>query len=212
MSDGPNPLLLAVCILLSMYYLSNIDGFTSRQRICNEIDGRCYPVVSKFENTMSASEMLAYLNDFCIKLMRYMRTKYLWNQQGSLHHANMTKRLLQNYVSENIIENAPNSTVNTSYVEDKGKVFAICLREKKSGKNLLHDKNILEFVVMHEMAHMASIAHGHEDMEFWTNFKILLQNAKEAKLHEPVNYANKSVNYCSLDVDYNPYFDDEVPV
>jgi hypothetical protein len=160
---------------------------------------------------MSASEMLAYLNNYCIVLMRHMRKKYLWDKKGTKQHANMTKLLLDNYVSENIIENAPTSTVNTSYVEDKGKVFAICLREKKSGKNLIHNKNILEFVVMHEMAHMASIAQGHEDMEFWLNFKILIKNAKEIGIHEPIDYKQYPVNYCSLEVNYSPYYDDEIP-
>lgn len=202
--------ILGVLLIILLAFYMNRESFVTRRNVCNDLDGRCYPVVGSFENTMSASEMLAYLNDFCIKLMKYMRNKYLWNKKGSVYHAQMMQRLLDNYVSENIIENAPSGIVNTSYVEDKGKVFAICLREKISGRNRIHDKNILEFVVMHEMAHMASICHGHDDIEFWINFKIILQNAIEAKLHKPINYAITPVNYCKLDVNYNPYYDEEL--
>lgn len=198
--------LIAIAVVLVILTTST-ESFTSRRNICNDYDGRCYPIVSGFEDTMSASKMLAYLNEFAIKIMRHMRQKYLWDKQGSVYHANMTKRLLKNYVSENIIENAPNSTVNTSYVEDKGKVFAVCLREKLSGKNRLHDKNILEFVVMHEMAHLASLSHGHDDVEFWINFKIIMENAVEMGIHTPVDYSETPVNYCKLDVNYSPYYD-----
>lgn len=210
MSDTDIILLLVLGILLIYFYSDTIESFTSK-RICNNIDGRCYPIVAKFSNVVDSSEMLAYLNDFCITLMRHMRKKYLWEQNGSIHHRDMTKMLLENYNPDNIIENNPTDKTLTSYVEDKGKVFAVCLREKKSGKNIIHNKNILEFVVMHEMAHLASIAIGHDDLEFWSNFKILIQNAEEIGIHTPIDYSKNVVNYCSLDVDYSPYYDETIP-
>ena len=44
--------------------------------------------------------------------------------------------LLKNYNPNNLKENVPMSKINTSYVEDKGKIFAVCLREKFSGNDI----------------------------------------------------------------------------
>ena len=202
-----------ICILLiAIYYnySSDIDAFINRKRICNNIDGRCYQVFMQFESTMSASEMLAYLNTFAITLMRHMRKKFLWDGAGTHADRHMVENLLANYNPDAIVENNPASDINTSYVEDKGRVFALCLREKVSGKNAIHNKNILEFVTMHEMAHMASDAIGHEDAEFWINFKKIMIAAVETNMHTPIDYSKYNINYCSLVVNYSPYYDNDL--
>lgn len=204
-------LILIIIVLLDKIYRNEL--FTSRKKICNNIDGRCYPIVDSFSKQTHklASETLAYLNEFSIKILRNMREKYLWNNKNP-YRKRMIEKLLENYNPDSIIENNPTNDVNTSYVEDKGKVFAICLREKKTGQFFIHDYNILEFVLLHEMAHLSTDVIGHDDVEFWTNFKILIDEAIELKLHDPINYEKYPINYCSLEVDYNPYFDTKIPM
>ena len=199
-----------LCIFIYYNYSDELDSFMNRKRLCNSIDDRCYPVYMQFESTMSASEMLAYLNTFAIRLMRHIRQKFLWDRKGNSSDVHMAENLLLNYNPDAIVENNPISDVNTSYVEDKGKVFALCLREKLSGKNAIHNKNILEFVVMHEMAHMASDSIGHEEAEFWVNFKKLMIAAVEINIHTPIDYSKYPINYCSLEVNYSPYYDDNL--
>lgn len=212
-----NIIIIIILILIVIWFLYNlshvlvVDFLTSRRKICNNLDGRCYPIVDIFDkNTLNeASNKLAYLNGFSIKILRHMRNKYLWNSRGEeTYRGRMTRKLLNNYDPDSIIENNPSSDKNTSYVEDKGKVYALCLREKESGKHNFHDNNILEFVVLHEMSHMSTDVVGHDEDEFWINFKILLHEAKELGLHNPVNYSEYPISYCSLYVDYNPFFDD----
>lgn len=205
-------IIVILIILLALMYITRDETqefMITRSSVCNSTDGRCYKVVDQFANKDKASEKLAYINKFGINLMRYMRDKYTW--LGPSKHSAMIKRLFNNYNPDNIIENAPATDQYTSYVEDKGVVYALCLREKVSGKNEFHDYNILEFVAMHEMAHMASVTAQHDDIEFWINFKILVTNAVEAGLHTPVDYSKEPVNYCRLIVDYNPYFDNTIP-
>ena len=43
------------------------------------------------------------------------------------------------------------------------------------------------FVTLHELSHIATKTIGHKS-EFWENFKFLLQQAKEAGIHNPVDY------------------------
>lgn len=202
-------MLVSVILLLYVYYKDEIDTFVTRRHTCNKIDGRCYNTVGKFNNQEKASELLAHLNKFCLSLMKHLRNKYIWNNHPNTEAKEIVEFLIFNYNPDGIIENAPTNDINTSYVDDKGKVFAICLREKTSGNNEFQDIHDLEYVVIHEMTHMATKSYGHEN-DFWVNFKFLLNEALEAGLHEPRNYYTHPINYCSLHVDYNPYFDDNL--
>lgn len=205
-------LILVIIIILIYNCWSNVENFMNRKKTCNTIDERCYDISTQYnKNThKKASELLAYLNKFAVRLMRHLRTKYLFNKNGSVYRQKMIEYLLHNYNPDTIIENVPISSENTSYVEDKGKVFALCLREKKSGKHNFHDKHILEFVLMHEIAHLTAFNMGHGP-EFWLNFKIILQEAKEIGIHKPVNYKKTPKTYCSLLIDYNPFYDKNIP-
>ena len=46
---------------------------------------------------------------------------------------------------------------------------------------------------------------GHKQ-EFWDNFKFLLENAKEAGIHEPIDYSKQSKDYCGMTITDNPYY------
>lgn len=176
---------------------------------CNSIDGRCYKIVNSYEDNIKASDMLAELNLFCLKLMKHLRNKYIFHNSGNPEGRSIIEFLLSNYNPDGIIENDPVGIVNTSFVEDKGKIFGICLREKISGKNKFHDMQILKFVVLHEMAHMANVNTGH-DLDFWEIFKFLLMEAKSINLYNPDDYTKTPINYCGLIVDQNPYFNNQL--
>ena len=68
------------------------------------------------------------------------------------------------------------------------------------------DESTLTFVAIHELSHVASVSIGHKT-EFWQNFKFLLENAKEAGIHNPIDYKNQPANYCGMDIHDNPYYD-----
>ena len=204
---------IAAVILAVLYfvYRDEIESFVTKKDVCNDLDGRCYPVSEKFSETDKASKLLAELNIFCLNVMKHLRNKYLWTYNSNTEAKNIVKFLMSNYNPDGIIENVPTSDVNTSYVDDKGKEFGICLREKQSGQNQFHNMHDLQFVVLHEMAHMANVRFGHEE-DFWEIFKFLLTEAKEAGLHEPFDYSKVPMNYCSLVVSHNPYFDENTRV
>lgn len=206
-----NTIYVLAIILLITYvtYKDELETFVTRSNICNEVDGRCYNVVEKFTESQQASAILAELNLFCLRMMKHLRQKYLWNYNNNSEARGIVRFLLSNYNPDGIIENAPTGSVNTSYVDDKGKEFGICLREKISGKNQFHSIHNLQFVVLHEMSHMANVNYGHEP-DFWEIFKFMLQEAKESGMHNPVDYHKYPLNYCSLNVTHNPYFDNSI--
>ena len=201
--------IISIIIIIFILYKDNIETFISRKHICNNIDGRCYSIVEKFNDSKKASELLAKLNLFCIKIMKHLRKKYIRSYNSNEEAIRLVKFLLQNYNPDGIIENAPSGNINTSYVDDKGKEFAICLREKISGKHKFHLFEELQFVVLHEMSHMANVNFGH-NQDFWEVFKFILQEAALTGLYIPINYEKYPLNYCSLEVTHNPYFDKSI--
>ncbi len=222
--------LLILTVILLIYYDCNRGGLmrtgmTNKERwanfkhvvgreaadkvpVCNTIDGHCYPVVKDFKNTDEASKRLAALNKFCVRVLRYLRHKYIFNAEKThdMQKKIFVQRMIRNFNPDNFVENNPPNHINTSYVDDKGKVFAMCLREKQTGEGNFHSMHELEFVALHEMTHLGTQSFDH-DAEFWHNFRFLLQETKDANLHIPVDYKTKPINYCGLHVNYNPYFD-----
>ena len=68
--------------------------------------------------------------------------------------------------------------------------------KRKRNNDTLIDDNTLMFVALHELSyHVATKSIGHTD-EFWSNFKFLLQNAKEIDIYKPVDYKKTPERYC----------------
>lgn len=188
--------IIIVVIILLYYFYPRHENYV--------VEGINYGVSTKYSNGDDAAEALHYLNMSNIKLMRHLRNKYKKTTK-----MNDIQYLLNNYNPEVIFEHIPKGTVNTSFVVEKGKKVGYCLREKKSGKDLIHDRHTLMFVNLHELSHMYNQGWGHE-RDFWQSFKFILQEAKEIGIHEPKNYMNNPIVYCGLRVAYNPYFDENL--
>jgi len=93
-----------------------------------------------------------------------------------------------------IYENDPKSNL-TSFSVNKGEEIAFCLRSKKNDK--LHDINLLMYVALHEMAHIACPEVGHGEL-FKKIFKFLTQIAIELDLYKLENYESSPIEYCGM--------------
>ena len=116
------------------------------------------------------------------------------------------KRLVKGFNPTKVMETLPTSTY-TAYSENKGEKIAFCLnRNSKQNNKELIDESTLTFVAIHEMSHVMTKSIGHKS-EFWDNFKYLLENAKEAGIHNPVDYKQSPKDYCGMKIHDNPYYD-----
>jgi hypothetical protein len=191
------------------------DTFTlERTRLVeSRVDGQKYRVHPGHEDPHAAADEMAWLNDQMVEFMRVMRRKYGQDDPATERQyprrCRATRRLLALYNPDNLAENSPRDPEgDTSYVLDKGAIFAICLREK--GREGLLPRDILMFVALHELTHIAIEEVDHPP-EFWAMFRVMLREAAAAGLIQPTNYAHRPIDYCGLKVDYNPYFDASLP-
>lgn len=197
--------MFVICFIILIIIILVILLITNKQTItsCNRVDGRCYETL-EHRDAEEASKRIGELNLFGIELLAHMRRKYLWNKNADPLKRRMTENMLMRYNPEVLFENKPTGPHDTSYVEYKGKKFAICLREKLTGNEKLHNKHLLKFVFIHEMAHLSDDNYGH-GATFWRNFKILLEEAEHIN-YKSKDFSKKPENYCSLMLDYNPIY------
>ena len=184
--------LLFICAYM---YLVNRDTIDLKC-VISGVDGNKYCVRDRKE-VNRAADLLAKTTEKCKTLVDYVFKKYP-NKDNVL-------RLHDGFNPKQIMETLPTSEF-TAYSENKGEKLAFCLNKKKPQNDDLIDENTLMFVAIHELSHIATKSIGHKT-EFWENFKFLLTEAKEAGVHQPVDYKSKPQEYCSMKISDNPYFD-----
>ena len=187
---------LSIVLFVFIYiYFDTADNFILKC-IVSGVDGNKYCVRERSKMNQAA-DLLAKVTDKCKKLVEYVGKKHPDNED--------IKRLVKGFNPKKIVETLPTSSY-TAYSENKGEKVAFCLNVKKENNDNLIDEHTLIFVAIHELSHVMTKSIGHKK-EFWNNFKFLLQEAKEAGIHEPANYKKQPKEFCSMEINDNPYFD-----
>ncbi len=96
--------------------------------------------------------------------------------------------------STSIYETDPLSDL-TSYSVNKGEELSFCLRSKKN--NELHSINLLMYVAIHEMSHIACPEIGHGDL-FKIIFKKFAEEAIKIGIYNKIDYGENPVEYCGM--------------
>ncbi len=195
---------IVIVILLVLILLNQSNSNVRQDFSCNTIDGRCY----KFSSPQT-SPILGELNNFNIALLRHLRNKYIDTNTKNKYAEHATKLMLRNYNPDNLIENISKDPDDTSYVTNKGEEMGLCLREQ--GNKGIHTLEILKFVNLHEMSHLAMERTDNAHLsDFWSCFKWLITEATEIG-YDPPDFEKKPINYCGVPVSYNPYYDHGLP-
>ena len=104
---------------------------------------------------------------------------------------------LNDNLSENrtvIYETDPESNL-TSYSVNKGEEISFCLKSKKTDS--LHDINLLMYVAIHELAHVACPEIGHGAL-FKKIFRKLAEEAINIGIYKKVNFSENPIEYCGM--------------
>ena len=187
--------IVVICVCM---YLFPDDSFQLKC-IVSSVDGNKYCVRDRSRlDEQEAVDLIAKVVTNCRKLVEYCAEKF--------PDKDSVQRLVKNFNPERIMETLPTST-HTAYSENKGEKIAFCLNEERDeNTSSLIDEHTLTFVAIHELSHLATESIGHKP-EFWTNFKFLLEVAKDMGIHNPVDYQKSPKRYCGMDIQDNPYYE-----
>ncbi len=178
-------IIFIIIIILFLYIKSFYAEVTY---VKSTVDGRNY-LVRKLKDKQQAADMLASINADLQKLINHLVAKYPDKKE--------IKQLFENYNPNNISEGSAQSGY-TSYSVNKGERLILCIRQKNSTDSFV-DKNVVMYVAVHELAHLATETIGH-DQPFWDNFKFILQEAVSIGLYKKVDFANNPAPYCGLKI------------
>lgn len=216
-------IIISILVILIGYFNVNYKESTSSHYlnkavpVVSTVDGKEYRVHQNLEDSQSAADILATINETIVNLLTYLKYKYIKNSsfQNSSQKVPQNRRtiavqkILNRYNPDNLIENSPLDVKgDTSYTMDKGSIIAFCLRDKNE-THQLHNLPMLLFVAIHELAHVA-IDDNEHPAEFWEVFKWLLMEAEEGGVYQSPNFELTPYDYCGMSVDYNPRFDNSV--
>ncbi len=97
-----------------------------------------------------------------------------------------------------IINESSEDSVYTSYSVNKGEQIVFCLRSK-TFKNTLHDVNLVMYVALHEISHVACPEYGHT-MLFKKIFALFTTVAIKIGTYQYIKFAEQPTEYCGLTI------------
>lgn len=169
----------------------------------SDLDGESY-LVRNTKDKKRAANLLASIKADIMQVSEYMSSKLQSKEKEDVEryqpyaeYINQLKRNLKNVV----IKESGFNTVYTSYTVNKGESIVFCVRSKEITKLLnsstIHDKNLVMYVALHEIAHVACPEYGHTPL-FKKIFKFITETAMKLGMYQKVNFDSNPVEYCGM--------------
>ena len=155
----------------------------------SDFDDRKY-LVQNLNDKEEASYMLGVIR----KRMLILRNYLVENIDSYPKYKPYILQLSERLEDPILTENSPGGKY-TSYTVNKGEEIALCLRSKRT--NRLEDINLVMYVTLHEMAHVACPELDHTAL-FTEIFIFFIKIATQLSIYTKSNYEEKPEEYCGL--------------
>ena len=182
-------IIILVLTIIFFYCLYLYDYYSKIDTVISTFDNKTYEVQKKHDSE-DAANLIAKIREKVMVLVEHLKSAYPSDQR--------TDRIIKNFRPDKIKEGMQKPGV-TSYSINKGEQIVLCLRTN----NELMDINTMMFVILHELAHIATISVGHTD-EFWENFKWILEEAINIGIYTKQDFKKEPVEYCGMDITSSP--------
>jgi len=181
-------IILLLIVIIIVFIRSSSKEVTY---VVSDLDGQSY-LVRDLKDKDKAANMLARLKQNIDQISQHLYdnkdSKYTENKQ-------YIEQLYQKIRGVQISESAVDS-VYTSYSVNKGEQLVFCLRSKNM-PNKLHDINLVIYVMLHEISHVANPEYGHGDL-FKKIFAFIAKVAVSLGMYTPIHFNSDPTEYCGL--------------
>jgi len=154
-------------------------------------------LVQNDENKKDSANLLFLIITNIYKLRNHLFNNIKGFPEQKEYIIQLTENLNENRTS--IYENEVGSNY-TSYSVNKGEEIVFCLKSKRTKK--LHNINLMMYVAIHEMAHLACPEIGHTQL-FKDIFKFLVKESIKLNIYNYKDYGIKPVEYCGMKLTSN---------
>ena len=185
----------AIFVFLLLLLIITVAVFIKVQHgnvvyVQSDIDKEYY-LVRDLDDKQYACNMLAKIKQNIIFLTKYLKQ----NSTKYPEHLNHIDQLDTRIKNVEVLESSGDS-VYTSYSVNKGEQIVFCLRSRQIA-NKMHKFNLLMYVVLHEMSHVACPEYGHTKL-FKQIFAFITTVAIELGLYIKINFGDVPEEYCGL--------------
>lgn len=192
MQIGFEGLIILSSILMISYIVYTTYFDDNLEPVQSTLDNREYYVQSDKPDSVNAANLIAEIRQRLIKLVEHIYKLYTPDDEiVMLLHKNFNPDVLKE-------GNEGNGKV-TSYSINKGEEIILCLRNNDK----LVDINIMMYVSIHELAHLANKTIGH-DNKFWETFSLLLKEAINIGVYKHHEFDKKPIEYCGMSITSDP--------
>lgn len=196
-------LFFVIVIIYQKKYLNNDIVY-----VRSELDNKYY-LVRNLPDKQIAVNLLSKIKQYIFLLINYLKNNTDTESQKNIqtlacdlsHQSKVCKNyreyisILHHKIQKTEISEGIGSEKYTSYSVNKGEQLVICLRSLKT--NELHDINIIMYVVIHELSHIACPEYGHTEL-FKEIFAYLLRNAISINIYNRIDFYKNPEDYCGL--------------
>lgn len=184
-------ILIGGLLVIGKLMYDKVHEYVNVIPIVSSEDGRMYVVRNTGKTDQEAADSLAMLN---MKNTAFI--KYLISHESEYPDKckNYISRLRKRY-SESHIREAAATSGSTSYSINKKNIH-FCVRSRDPTESV-YDSNLLFYVSLHEMSHLASDSEGHTP-EFYDIFKFFISQAIRAHLWKFIDFKETPVDYCGM--------------
>lgn len=190
-------LIIALILVVILYYF--ITQSFDVVYVKSDIDNEFY-LVRDLGDKQDAANMLSKIKHNMYKLTEHLQK--LNQENRNFNKQDMTPYIKQlgERIKNCIIQESTDDGYYTSYSINKGEQIVFCLRSRhKDRKHNLHDLNLLMYVVLHEMSHVACPEIGHTKL-FGEIFQFFVQEAEKIGIYQKINFRETPHEYCGMNI------------
>lgn len=187
-----NIIVIIIIFILAIIFFNLMNKNVTYVR--SDVNAERY-LVRDDENKQAAADMLGSIwTDMC-KLRDHLYKNKKQNKVMEKHIEQLNRRMQNSVISESDI-----NSVYTSYTVNKGEEIVFCIRSRANGtRGDIHDKNLLMYVAIHEMAHVGCPEEGHTPL-FTRIFEFFASEAVKIGIYKYDDYYENPVEYCGMNV------------
>ena len=175
-----------------IYELSDIDNF--RYMVRNQKDKK------------NAANMLASIKKNIYAITEYMNKK-IEDEKTSKQERYIEFKpyvlQLKTKIKNVVLKESAANTVYTSYTVNKGEQIIFCIRSKSITNilesNNIHDINLIMYVALHEISHVACPEYHHTPL-FKKIFKFICEEAIELGIYKKIEFDISPQEYCGMKI------------
>lgn len=184
-------IIIIFAIILALVTLIKTEKYEVTY-VTSRLDKEPY-LVRDLSDKQEAADTLAQLKSNIFKFTNQIGEKK--NTEYKDIKDNITQ--LQQRISNVVLNESAEDNDYTSYSVNKGEQIVFCLRSRYNKR--IHDINLLMYVTLHELAHVASFSYGHTD-EFKKVFAEFTKAAINMGLYKKIDFGRNHTEYCGITI------------